>query len=85
MLLDLNMPGISGLDVLKWIRTTPSVSTLPVLVLTSSNRKGDVDRAYLQGANGYLVKPNNVDEMVAMARAINDYWLIQNRKSDESG
>src|SRR4051794_20954733 len=43
--LDLNMPGVSGLEVLKWIRTTPSVSTLLIVVLTSSNHDADIHRA----------------------------------------
>jgi len=81
VLLDLNMPGGSGIDVLKWIRRTPSVSTLPVVVLTASKHDGDIHRAYLQGANGYLVKPNRLEDIIAMARAIKDYWLVQNRGS----
>jgi CheY-like chemotaxis protein len=80
VLLDLNMPGTSGLEILKWIRTTPSVSTLPVIVLTSSNRDGDVHRSYQQGANGYLIKPSNLNEMISMARAIKDFWLLHNRR-----
>lgn len=79
VLLDLNMPGVSGLDVLKWIRATPSVCTLITLVLTSSNQDIDVHRAYQQGANGYLVKPGDVDSILPIARAIKDYWLTQNR------
>lgn len=79
VLLDLNMPGTSGLEVLKWIRSTPVVSTLVVVMLTSSNQEADIHRAYLQGANGYLVKPSKVDELVIMARAIKDFWLVQNR------
>src|SRR3954468_6669765 len=51
VLLDLNMPGISGLEVLKWIRTTPSVCRLITIVLTSSNQDRDIHRAYTQGAN----------------------------------
>jgi CheY-like chemotaxis protein len=73
------MPGISGIEVLKWIRTKPGSSGLPVVVLTSSNLDGDVHRAYTQGANGYLVKPSKLEDMVIMAKAINDYWLIHNR------
>jgi CheY-like chemotaxis protein len=81
VLLDLKMSGISGIEVLKWIRTTPSFCALPVVVLTSSNHEGDVHRAYMQGANGYLVKPRKLEEFVTMARAIKDYWLTQNRAS----
>jgi CheY-like chemotaxis protein len=79
VLLDLNMPGVSGLDVLKWVRATPSVCTLVTIVLTSSNQNVDVHRAYQQGANGYLVKPGDINSIVSMARAIKDYWLTQNR------
>src|SRR5262245_27131691 len=50
VLLDLNMPGVSGLEVLKWIRSTPAVCTLVVIVLTSSNQESDVQRAYRHGA-----------------------------------
>jgi CheY-like chemotaxis protein len=79
VLLDLKMPGISGLDVLRWIRTAPDVWAVPVVVLTSSFQESDVHHAYLRGANGYLVKPSKVDELVTMAKAIKDYWLVQNR------
>lgn len=79
VLLDLNMPGTSGLEVLKWIRSTPVVSTLAVVMLTSSNQEADICRAYLQGANGYLVKPSKIDELIIMVKAINDFWLVQNR------
>ncbi|HZV36052.1 MAG TPA: response regulator [Verrucomicrobiae bacterium] len=79
ILLDLNMPGTSGLEVLKWIRNTPQLSTLVVVMLTSSNQEADIHRAYIQGANGYLVKPSKVDELIVMVKAIKDFWLLQNR------
>jgi CheY-like chemotaxis protein len=83
MLLDLNLPRKSGLEVLKWIRKEPSVSTLPVIVLTSSLQDADIHRAYLQGANAYLVKPSKADELVAMAQTIKDFWLTQNRTAEK--
>jgi len=79
VLLDLNMPGTSGIEVLKWIRRKPDTSSLPVIVLTSSNQDADVHGAYVQGANGYVVKPSKIEDMVIMARAIKDYWLLHNR------
>ena len=79
VLLDLKMPGKSGLDVLKWMRSEPSVATVPVLILTSSNQESDIQRAYSLGANGYLIKPGRPDELLAMVKGIHDYWLIQNR------
>ena len=81
VLLDLKMPGKSGLDVLKWIRSHPSVCTLPVLMLTSSNQDNDLHRAYILGANGYLEKPNKLTEMVILARGIRDFWLTLNRNA----
>jgi DNA-binding NarL/FixJ family response regulator len=50
-----------------------------VLVLSASDSDGDVQAAYLVGANGYLVKPTKFDDMLAMARAIKEYWLTVNR------
>jgi CheY-like chemotaxis protein len=79
VLLDLNMPGISGIEVLKWIRTKPTTVALPVVMLTSSNQEADVHRSYVQGANGYLVKPSKLEDMVTMAKGIRDYWLVLNR------
>lgn len=79
VLLDLKMPGKSGLDVLKWLRTQSATSTLPVLILTSSNQDNDIQRAYLLGANGYLIKPGKPDDLLAMVKGIRDYWLLQNR------
>ena len=73
------MPGTSGLEVLKWIRTTPALCTLIVVMLTSSNQDADIHRAYLQGANGYLVKPSGIEDLIAMAKSIKDFWLVQNR------
>jgi CheY-like chemotaxis protein len=79
VLLDLNMPGTSGVEVLKWIRSTPSTTTLPVIMLTSSSQDSDVHRSYILGANGYLVKPSNLEGLVVMAKSIKDFWLAQNR------
>jgi CheY-like chemotaxis protein len=79
LLLDQKLPGCSGLDVLQWVRTQSPVCTLPVLLLSSSNFDGDVQAAYLLGANGYLVKPASFEETFAMAKAIKEYWLTFNR------
>jgi CheY-like chemotaxis protein len=79
LLLDLNLPRKSGLEVLKWIRNEPALSTLPVIVLTSSLQDVDIHRAYVQGANSYLVKPSRPDGLVALAQTIKEFWLTQNR------
>jgi DNA-binding response OmpR family regulator len=79
LLLDQKLPDRSGLEVLEWVRSQSSVCTLPVLVLSASDSDGDVQAAYLVGANGYLVKPTKFEDMLAMARAIKEYWLTVNR------
>lgn len=85
ILLDLKMPGKSGLEVLEWIRKQAEISILPVVMLTSSEQESDIHRAYLVGANGYLVKPNKPEEIQAMAKAIQDYWLTANRNPRVGG
>lgn len=79
VLLDLNMPGTTGLQVLQWIRTHRDVSTMVVIILTSSNQQSDIQHCYASGANGYLVKPVDIDAMVGMAQSIKGFWLTQNR------
>jgi CheY-like chemotaxis protein len=79
LLLDLNLPGKSGLEVLKWVRAQPNLRTLPVLMVTSSIEEADLHRAYNQGANAYLVKPARPAELVTMVKSIKDFWLTQNR------
>jgi CheY-like chemotaxis protein len=85
ILLDLKMPGKSGLEVLEWIRHQPGISILPVVMLTSSDQESDIHRAYLLGANGYLVKANKPEEILAMVKAIKDYWLTVNRNPRAGG
>lgn len=79
VLLDINMPGKTGLEVLKWIRSHPSVCALPVIMLTSSNHEADVYRAYQQGANGFLQKPTQPGKLLDMVKAIKEFWLNQNK------
>jgi CheY-like chemotaxis protein len=79
VLLDLNMPKKSGLEVLKWIREELLIRTLPVIILTSSLQEADIHRAYQAGANAYLGKPSRPDDLVQAARAIKDFWINQNR------
>ena len=84
LLLDQKLPGRSGLEVLEWVRTKSSFCTLPVLLLSASTFDGDIQTAYLLGANGYLVKPGEFEALVAMAKAIKDYWLTVNRSPEPS-
>jgi CheY-like chemotaxis protein len=84
LLLDQKLPGRSGLEVLEWVRTKSAVCTLPVLLLSASTFDGDVQAAYLLGANGYLVKPGEFEALLAMAKAVKDYWLTVNRAPEPS-
>jgi len=79
ILLDLKLPKMGGLDVLKWIRTQPAIHLLPVIILSSSNRTEDLRTAYARGANSYLVKPPNTDGLVEMVASVKDYWLNRNQ------
>jgi CheY-like chemotaxis protein len=83
ILLDLKMPVMDGFDVLKWIRSTPAVSSIPVVVLTSSGNDKDKSRAAALGANGYLVKPGRPDKMHELITVFKEYWLKHDRLSDE--
>lgn len=83
VLLDLHMPDLSGFDVLQWIRLTPPVAAIPVLVLTSSTSESDIQRASELGANGYLVKPGTPADLLKMTVALRDYWLTQDRLSNK--
>jgi CheY-like chemotaxis protein len=75
VLLDLKLPGIDGFEVLTWIREQPSLRTLRVIVLTSSEEMRDVNRAYQLGANSFLVKPMELEDLNHLTQAINNYWL----------
>jgi CheY-like chemotaxis protein len=75
ILLDLNLPASSGFELLKRLRSTPALLTVPVVVLTSSNHESDIKRAALLGANGYLVKPQSLDKLLQMVKTVRDYWL----------
>ena len=83
VLLDLKLPRVMGLDVLKWIREQPEVATI-VVILTSSQEQADIATAYRLGANGYLVKPSDVSQLTDLAKSIKDFWLTQNIFPTES-
>ena len=84
VLLDIKLPGISGLDVLAWIRQQPHLKRLPVIMFTSSLLPGDVNKAYDLGANSYLTKPSDLGSLVALAKTIDHYWLKTNTRPAEN-
>jgi CheY-like chemotaxis protein len=78
VLLDLKLPRRSGLEVLAWLRAQPDLRRTPVVVLTSSQQRPDVNRAYDLGANSYLVKPVEFNALQRMLEDVNAYWLALN-------
>jgi CheY-like chemotaxis protein len=77
VLLDLRLPRVPGLEVLKWIREQPDLTKLPVIVHSSSDQDSDVDAAYKSGADAYLVKTSQPSERLKMVRCLKTYWLEQ--------
>ena len=77
-LLDLKLPQVMGLEVLKWMRAQPELRTLIVIILTSSGLGPDIERAYELGANAYLVKPSSPPELREIATGIKQFWLAVN-------
>lgn len=73
--LDLKLQGSSGFDLLRWIRKESRVPRLPIVILTSSKDRSDVNRAYDLGANTYLVKPVGFQELLTLVRTTAHYWL----------
>ncbi len=79
ILLDLKLPKVSGLELLKWLRQQPLLKRIPVLVFTSSRETTDINRAYELGANAFLVKPVDFGELNMLLLEIRDFWCGVNR------
>ncbi len=80
ILLDLKLPKIDGLDVLRSIKQDAALRRIPVVILTSSREEKDVVAGYDLGANSYIVKPVDFEQLVETVRAIGGYWLIVNER-----
>lgn len=78
VLLDLRLPKLSGLEVLREIRASSALHTVPVVVLTTSTAERDVSSAYEQHANSYLVKPVDFAQFTQLMRDLGFYWLSWN-------
>lgn len=75
ILLDLNLPKVSGHDVLIRIKSNPKTCRIPIIVLTSSRAESDVRRAYDSHANAYLKKPSTLDGLMSTAQDIKNFWM----------
>jgi len=78
VLLDLNLPKLGGLDVLRRIRSEESTRTLPVVILTTSNEEEDLVGSYSLGANSYIRKPVDFDQFSECVRELGMYWVVLN-------
>jgi CheY-like chemotaxis protein len=78
ILLDLKLPKVSGLELLRHLKAHPALRRIPVVVLTTSSEESDVRTAYQLGANSYIVKPVDFDKFVEVAVQIDLYWTVLN-------
>jgi two-component system, response regulator len=78
VLLDLKLPKVDGLEVLKRVRADPRTAILPVVILTSSKEQQDIINGYKFGCNSYVRKPVDFDQFMEAARQLGLYWLLLN-------
>lgn len=78
ILLDLNLPKVGGLDILKAVRQDEKLKLLPVVILTSSKEEQDLIKGYSSGANSYIRKPVDFDQFIDAVKNLGMYWLLLN-------
>jgi two-component system response regulator len=85
ILLDLKLPKIDGLEVLRRVKGDPRTKLIPIVVLTSSKEQKDVVESYQLGVNSYIVKPVNFERFVAAVQDLGMYWLLLNHPPRMNG
>ena len=76
ILLDLNLPRVSGIEVLQTIKADDDLRTIPVIVLTTSTREEDVVRTYRLGVNTFISKPVRFEDFIKVIATIQEYWIV---------
>jgi two-component system response regulator len=79
ILLDLKLPLVDGLDVLRSVKGDPRTQMIPVVVMTSSKEESDIVESYKLGVNSYIVKPVDFDQFMDAVRQLGFYWLLMNQ------
>lgn len=79
ILLDLKLPMVSGLEVLRAVKAHPATRSIPVVVLSSSSEERDIAESYQSGANSYIVKPVEFDKFMTSVQKLGVYWLLLNQ------
>lgn len=79
ILLDLKMPKVDGIDVLKAIKSEPATQAIPVVIMTSSHEETDLVKTYKLGVNSYVVKPVDFDKFAQVVSEVGLYWLVSNK------
>jgi two-component system, response regulator len=82
VLLDIQMPKVSGIEVLEKIKSDPRTSSIPVVILTSSNESLDIKKCYSLGVNSYIVKPVNFEGFTEAIKNLGLYWLLLNKSPE---
>jgi len=85
VLLDLKLPKVDGMEVLKQVKTDPRTKTIPVVIMTSSKEERDLVAGYNLGANSYIQKPVDFDQFRETVKSVGLYWLVINQPAPVNG
>jgi len=85
VLLDLKMPKVDGLEVLRIVKAEPGLRRVPIVMVTSSREEADLVRSYELGVNGYVVKPVNFSDFMTAMRSLGAFWAVLNEPPPSGG